>query len=196
MTFRMVSNRLTMACLAALVLAMLVLAGAGNLGGQSVAGKIGSRASSMNTCGPIAQVPGGEAAVEAWALANLNAKLPMSYSGKVTVGRVPVTNDPIRVDVDATIKNPAKSVDIVCAQSRFSSRLDVRVKVSGKAGSSTHNGDARVTGNYTVALSPARVCVANLKLSDLNLHNVQNDVDDWVRKKLNQSGLMGPFCVP
>ncbi len=174
----------------------LALAGAGSLGGQRVAGKIGSRASSVNTCGPIAQVPGGEAAVEAWALANLNAKLPMSYSGKVTVGRVPVTNDPIRVNVDATIKNPAKNVDIVCAQSKFSSRLDVRVRVSGRAGSSTHNGDARVTGNYTVALSPARVCVANLKLSDLNLHNVQNDVDDWIRKKINQSGLLAPFCVP
>ncbi len=196
MALRIFPNRMRRACVSTLALAGLVFAGPVTLDGQSVAGKVASRASSVNTCGPIAQVPGGEATVEAWALANLNAKLPMSYSGKVTVGRVPVTNDPIRVNVDATIKNPAKNVDIVCAQSKFSSRLDVRVRVSGRAGSSTHNGDARVTGNYTVALSPARVCVANLKLSDLNMHNVQNDVDDWIRKKINQSGLLAPFCVP
>lgn len=149
-----------------------------------------------NTCALVAQA-GGEATVEAWALTALNAKLPKTFSGKVTVGHVPVTNDPIRVNVDATIKNPAKNVDIVCAPSSFSSRLDIKVRVSGRAGSSTHDGAGRITGHYTVAsLSPVRICVSNLNMAGLNLQGVQNDVDNWIRKQINASALVAPFCVP
>jgi hypothetical protein len=149
-----------------------------------------------NTCSLVTQA-GGETAVETWALTNLNAKLPKTFSGKVTVGRVPVTNDPIRVDVDATIKKPAKSVDITCASSALSSKLEIRVRVSGRAGSSTHEGDGRITGHYTIAAaSPPRVCVSNLKMASLNLQGVQNDVDDWIRKQINHSALVGNFCVP
>ncbi len=151
---------------------------------------------SHNTCSLVAQA-GGEATVEAWALAALNAKLPKTFSGKVTVGHVPVTNDPIKVNVDATIKKPAKNVDIVCTPSSFSSRLDIKARVSGRAGSSTHDGDGRITGHYAVAsLSPVKICVSNLNMAGLNLQGVQNEVDNWIRKQINASGLVGPFCVP
>jgi hypothetical protein len=147
-----------------------------------------------NTCQAINQA-GGEAAMEAHAKATLDSRLPQSYSGKVTVGKVPVTNDPIRVDVDATIKKPAKSVNITCASSTFSTRVDIRAKVSGRAGSSTHEGDGRITGHYFVYLAnPPRVCVKNLKMASLNLEGVQNDVDNWIRKKINDSIIVQDIC--
>ena len=67
---------------------------------------VSSRAeASHNTCSLIAQVPGGQTAVEAWALVSLNGKLPMTFSGKVTVGHVPVTHDPIKVNVAQRSRN-------------------------------------------------------------------------------------------
>ncbi len=131
--------------------------------------------------------------VETWALTNLNNRLPKTFSGKVTVGHVPVTHDPIKVNVEATIKKPAKNVDIVCAPSSFSSRLDIKVRVSGRAGSSTHDGDGRITGHYTVTSSPTRVRVSNLTMASLNLQGVENDVDNWIRVKINSSGLVANF---
>ncbi len=151
---------------------------------------------SHNTCALLSQA-GGEAAVESQALTELNKQLPKHFSGKVTVGRVPVTNDPIRVEVDATVKKPAKSVSITCASSRLATRVDLRVRVSGRAGSSTHEGEGRITGHYTIqASTPPRVCVRDLKMASLNLQGVQNDVDDWIRGKINESSLVGNFCVP
>lgn len=151
---------------------------------------------SHNTCGAIQQA-GGEALVEAKALEALNQRLPQDFSGKVTVGHVPVTNDPIRVDVDAKIKKPAKNVNVTCASSGFSTRVDIRVRVSGKAGSSTHEGDGRITGHYLVyAGNPSRMCVKDLKMSNLNLQGVQNDVDNWIRKKINDSVIVSTICAP
>lgn len=175
--------------LGVLLVATFVVAD-GGLGGWSRA------EASHNTCGLIAQVPGGQTAVEAWALASLNSKLPKSFSGKVTVGHVPVTHDPIKVNVDATILKPAKNVDIVCTPSSFSCKFDIRVRVSGRLGSDTHSGDGRITGHYTVTTSPTRVCVSNLSMAGLNLQGVQNDVDNWIRKQINASSLIGPFSVP
>ncbi len=175
--------------LGVLLVSILVVAD-GGLGGWSRA------EASHNTCGLIAQVPGGQTAVETWALTALNAKLPKSFSGKVTVGHVPVTGDPIKVNVDATILKPAKNVDIVCIPSSFSSKFDIRVRVSGRLGSDTHSGDGRIAGHYTVTSSPTRVCVGNLSMAGLNLQGVQNNVDNWIRQQINSSGLIGPFCVP
>lgn len=149
-----------------------------------------------NTCALVTQA-GGEATVEGWALGALNGKLPKSFSDKVTVGHVPITNDPIKVDVDATVKKPAKNVNIVCGSSSLSSKLDIKVRVSGKAGSSTHEGEGRITGHYTVvAGSPIKICVSNINMASLNLQGVQNDVDNWIRKKINNSSIVGNFCVP
>lgn len=157
-------------------------------------GTLSQGEASHNTCSLVAQV-GGEAQVEAWALASLNSKLPKTFSDKVKVGEV--LGQPVRVNVRATMEKPAKNVDIVCASSSFSSKLDLEVRISGKAGSSTHNGDGRVTGHYTVAsTSPVKVCMGDLKLAGLNLRNVQNEVDGWIRKQTNKSGLLGSFCVP
>ena len=175
--------------LAGLLMSSFVVAG-GGLGGWFRA------EGSHNTCGLIAQVPGGQTAVEAWALTALNSKLPQSFSGKVTVGHVPVTGDPIKVNVDATILKPAKNVDIVCTPSSFSSKFDIKVRVSGKLGSDTHSGDGRIAGHYTVSSSPTKVCVGNLSMAGLNLQGVQNNVDNWIRSQINSSGLIGPFCVP
>ena len=33
-------------------------------------------------------------------------------------------------------------------------------------------------------------------MAGLNLQGVQNDVDNWIRKQINASALVGPFCVP
>ena len=111
------------------------------------------------------------------------------------MGKVPITNDPIRVDVDATIKKPAKNVNITCASSSFSSKVDIRARVSGQAGSSTHDGDGRITGHYVVYLAnPPRLCVKNLKMASLNLQGVQNDVDNWIRKKINDSLIVHDIC--
>lgn len=158
---------------------------------------------SHNTCSLIAQAGGpmmgailGEWVVEEAALVLLNSRLPQTFSGKVTVGRVPVTGDPIKVQVDATLLKPAKNVDIVCASSSFSSKFNVKARVSGKLGSDTHEGEGRVTGHYTVDSTSRKACVGNLKLAGLNLRGVQNDVDNWIRKKINASGLVANFCVP
>ncbi len=149
---------------------------------------------SHNTCQLLNQF-GGEASVEARAKATLDSRLPQTYSGKVTVGKVPITNDPIRVDVDATIKKPAKNINITCASSSFSSKVDIRARVSGQAGSSTHDGDGRITGHYVVYLAtPPRLCVKNLKMASLNLQGVQNDVDNWIRKKINDSLIVHDIC--
>lgn len=176
------------AAVGVLVSSLLVVGG--GLGGRSEVH------AAHNTCGPIQQV-GGEASVEAKALNALNGRLPRSFSGKVTVGHIPVTNDPIRVDVDATIKKPAKNLNLTCASSNFSTRVDIRVRVSGKAGSSTHEGDGRITGHYVVILgNPMRMCVRGLKMANLNLQGVQNDVDNWIRKKINDSIIVNEICVP
>lgn len=175
--------------LVGLLMSTLVIAGGGSGGWTKAEG-------SHNTCGLVAQVPGGETQVETWASTNLNNRLPMTFSGKVRVGTTP-WGDPIKVNVDATIKKPAKNVDIVCIPSSFSSRFDLTVRVSGRLGSDTHSGDGRIAGHYTVSsISPPRVCVGSLGLAGFNLHGVQNDVDNWIRKKINASGLIGPFCVP
>ena len=88
-------------------------------------------------------------------------------------------------------------MSIGCAASSFSTKFDIEVRVSGRAGSTTHNGDGRIKGHYTVgSLSPVKICVSNLTLAGLNLHGVQNDVDNWVRRQINASGFLGPFCVP
>ena len=170
---------------------------AGILGGLGIVVAIaGPVAASHNTCALVNQA-GGEPAVEAWALAKVNTKLPKHFSDKVTVGHVPVTNDPIKVDVDATVKKPAKSVNITCATSAFSTRVDIRVRVSGRAGSSTHEGEGRISGHYTIsAANPPRVCVSDLKMASLNLQNVQNEVDDYIRKQINKSALVENFCAP
>ncbi len=100
----------------------------------------------------------GEAQVEAWALASLNAKLPKTFSDKVKVGEM--LGQPVRVKVRATLERPAKNVNIVCATSSFSTKFDLEVRISGKAGRSTHKGDGRVTGHYTVPFSLRPGCAS------------------------------------
>jgi hypothetical protein len=42
--------------------------------------------------------------------------------------------------------------------------------------------------------NPPRLCVKNLKMSSLNLQGVQNDVDNWIRKKINDSLIVHDIC--
>lgn len=143
-----------------------------------------------NTCGVIAQVPGGEAGAEAMALAYVNSQLPMSFEGKVKVKIGPVK---VKVKVKVTISN-ARDLDITCSTSKISFKFDIKVKVD-KVG--TFGGTGRIEGHYTVSTSPSlKICVSNLNLTNLNITNSPKVVDDFVRGQINQSGLFQGFCAP
>ncbi|MFZ5877666.1 MAG: hypothetical protein ACOYXU_14865 [Nitrospirota bacterium] len=153
----------------------------------------GTALAAHSTCALMAPIPGGEATAEGKILAYLQAQPPTTFKGKVKVGSTPF--GAIKVKVKATIKDP-KDVDLTCAQSDFSYKFGIKVTVSGKAGSDTHNGTGRIAGHYTVSPSPnsASVCVNHLKLAGLNLEGVNNHVDDWIKKQINNSGLVGLPC--
>ena len=143
-----------------------------------------------NTCGLIAQVPGGEAGAEAIALAYVNSQLPMSFAGKVKVKIGPVK---VKVKVKVTISN-ARDLDITCSTSKVSFKFDIKVKVDNVG---SFGGTGRIAGHYTVSTSPSlKICVSNLQLTDLNITNSPNVVDDFVRGQINQSGLFQGFCAP
>lgn len=145
-----------------------------------------------STCALMQSIPGGEATAEAVILSHLKAQPPTTFSDKVKVGEV--MNQPIKVNVRVTIKDP-RDVDLKCPQSNFTYQFGIKVTVSGKAGSDTHQGTGRVGGHYTVALAPnqATVCVSSLRLDALNLAGVNNRVDNRVRAKINSSGLVANF---
>ncbi len=142
-----------------------------------------------STCGLISSVPGGEPVVEAAILNYLKSQPPTTFSDKVKVGSTPL--GPVKVKVKVTIKDP-KDVDLKCTKSDFSYKFGIKATVSGKAGSSTHNGTGRIEGHYTVSPTP-KVCVNNLRLAGLNLENVQNKVDQWIRGQINSSDLTADF---
>jgi len=171
--------------MAALVVAAVAVAGEGIGGG-------GMALAAHSTCALLETIPGGEATAEGVILAHLQAQPPTTFEGKVKVGEV--LNQPVKVKVKATIKDP-QDVDLTCAKSGFSYTFGLKVTVSGKAGSDTHHGTGRITGHYTVALSPgnASVCVSDLKLAGLNLEGVNNHVDKWIKKQINKSGLLETF---
>lgn len=156
------------------------------------AGDWGAAWAAHSTCSLLEMIPGGEATAEGVILAHLQAQPPTKFSGKVKVGSTPL--GPIKVKVKVTIKDP-KDVNLTCAESDFSSKFGIKVKVSGKAGSDTHEGTVRIAGHYTVSASPssATVCVNHLKLDGLNLEGVNNHIDDWIRKKIEASGLVADF---
>jgi len=168
--------------LALLGYAMLVMLATGS----------GAARAAHSTCSLMQSIPGGEATAEAAILNHLKAQPPTTFSGKVKVGEV--MNQPIKVNVSVTIKDP-KDVDLKCPQSNFTYKFGIKVTVSGKAGSDTHQGTGRVGGHYTVALAPnqATVCVSSLRLDALNLAGVNNRVDNWIRAKINSSGLVANF---
>ncbi|MEX2164254.1 MAG: hypothetical protein WD823_08430 [Sulfuricaulis sp.] len=145
-----------------------------------------------STCALMQSIPGGEAAAEAVILNHLKAQPPTTFSGKVKVGEV--LNQPVKVNVNVTIKDP-KDVDLKCSKSNFSYKFGIKARVSGKAGSDTHQGTGRIGGHYTVTLAPNQgtVCVTNLRLDGLNLAGVNNHVDNWIRAKINSSGLVANF---
>lgn len=169
----------------ALAVAGVAVAGDG-LGGWATA------RAAHSTCGLFQSIPGGESTAEGVILAHLQSQPPTTFSGKVKVGSTPV--GPIKVKVKVTIKDP-KDVSLTCAKSDFSYKFGIKATVSGKAGSDTHHGTGRITGHYTVALSPgnASVCVNDLKLAGLNLEGVNNHVDNWIKKQINKSGLLETF---
>jgi hypothetical protein len=45
----------------------------------------------------------------------------------------------------------------------------------------------------TLAPNQATVCVTNLRLDGLNLTGVNNRVDNWIRARINSSGLVANF---
>jgi len=145
-----------------------------------------------STCALMQSIPGGEATAEAAILNHLKAQPPTTFSGKVKVGEV--LNQPVKVNVSVTIKDP-QDVDLKCLKSNFTYKFGIKVKVSGKAGSDTHQGTGRIGGHYTVTLAPnqATVCVGNLRLVGFNLAGVNNHVDNWIRAKINSSGLVANF---
>lgn len=157
-----------------------------------ISGAMGEALAAHSTCALLETIPGGEATAEGKILSHLQAQPPTTFSGKVKVGEV--LNQPVKVKVKATIKDPT-DVDLTCAKSGFSYKFGLKVTVSGKAGSDTHHGTGRITGHYTVAPSPgaASVCVSNLKLAGLNLSGVNNHVDDWIKKQINKSPLLETF---
>ena len=142
-----------------------------------------------STCALMQSIPGGEATAEAVILNHLKAQPPTTFSGKVKVGEV--LNQPIKVNVSVTIKDP-KDVDLTCLKSNLTYKFGIKVTVSGKAGSDTHQGTGRIGGHYTAALAPNQVtvCVTNLRLEGLSLAGVNNHVDNWIRVKINSSGLV------
>jgi hypothetical protein len=152
----------------------------------------GAVRAAYSTCSLMQSIPGGEATAEAAILNHLKAQPPMTFSDKVKVGEV--MNQPIKVNVKVTIEDP-KDVDLKCLKSNFTYKFGIKVTVSGKAGSDTHQGTGRIGGHYTVTLAPnqATVCVTNLRLDGLNLTGVNNRVDNWIRARINSSGLVANF---
>jgi hypothetical protein len=168
--------------LALLGYAMLVILATGS----------GTARAAHSTCALMQSIPGGEATAEAVILKHLKAQPPATFSDKVKVGEV--MNQPIKVNVSVTIKDP-KDVDLKCLKSNFTYKFGIKVTVSGKAGSDTHQGTGRIAGHYTVTLAPnqATVCVSNLRLDGLNLAGVHSRVDNMIRAKINSSGLVANF---
>ncbi|MDP2816428.1 MAG: hypothetical protein Q8O19_07095 [Rectinemataceae bacterium] len=152
----------------------------------------GAARAGHSTCSLMQSIPGGEATAEAAILNHLKAQPPTTFSGKVKVSEV--LNQPVKVTVSVTIKDP-KDADLKCLKSNFTYKFGIKVKVSGKAGSDTHQGTGQVGGHYTVTLAPsqAKVCVSNLRLVGFNLTGVNNHVDNWIRAKINSSGLVANF---
>jgi hypothetical protein len=156
-----------------------------------VAGSDAVRAA-HSTCALMQSIPGGEATAEAAILNHLKAQPPTTFSDKVKVGEV--MNQPIKVNASVTIKDP-KDVDLKCPQSNFTYKFGIKVTVSGKAVSDTHQGTGQIGGHYTVTLAPnqATVCVSNMRLDGLNLAGVHSRVDNMIRAKINTSGLAANF---
>ncbi len=168
--------------LALLGYAMLVILATGS----------GAARAAHSTCGLMQSIPGGEVTAEAVILNHLKAQPPTTFSGKVKVSEV--LNQPIKVNVSVTIKDP-KDVNLQCLKSNFTYKFGIKVKVSGKAGSDTHQGTGQIGGHYTATLAPnqATVCASNLRLVGFNLAGVNNHVDNWIRAKINSSGLVANF---
>ena len=103
----------------------------------------GAALAAHSTCALMQSIPGGETTAEAAIFNHLKAQPPTTFSGKVKVGEV--LNQPVKVNVSVTINDP-QDVDLKCLKSNFTYKFGIKVKVSGKAGSATHQGTGRIGG--------------------------------------------------
>lgn len=150
-------------------------------------------AQSHNTCSMIEQA-GGIAKVqqEAFDAVKDHLEANSTFGGDVNIGSKLI---PIWVRVKATVSNP-RSFVLDCSDSKVSLRFDVKVTISGNLGSDTHEGSGRVEGHYTVSVNldhgKVTVCVGDVKVTDLNLEGVQNDIDSWLKGKVQK--VISGFC--
>jgi hypothetical protein len=151
-----------------------------------------SAMASHSTCAAMGG-PANEALAESLILAEMKDEGTLHFGPKkVRIGGPDWA--PIKVKVEAWVSNP-RNLDITCATSTFKLKVDVKARVSGRAGSVTKKGDARIEGHIKVVLStPPKVCPEDVKMPELNLQGINNKVDDWIRKKINQSGLVQVPC--
>ena len=157
----------------------------------SVAAPSGASAS-HSTCAAMGG-PANEALAESVILSAMKSKGTLHFGPKkVRIGGPDWA--PIRVKVEAWVSNP-RNLDITCANSKFTLKVDVKARVSGRAGSVTKKGEARIEGHYKiVASTPPKVCPEDVKMPELNLQGINNKVDDWIRKKINASALVQIPC--
>ena len=157
----------------------------------AAAGAPGASAS-HSTCGAMGG-PANEAIAESLILEEMKSEGTLHFGPKkVRIGGPDWA--PIRVKVEAWVSNP-RNLDITCASSTFRLKVDVKARVSGRAGSVTKKGPARIEGHYKiVASTPPKVCPENVKMPELNLQGINNKVDDWIRKQINASGLVQVPC--
>jgi hypothetical protein len=156
------------------------------------AGGSSSASASHSTC-TVMGGPANEAIAESLILEEMKSEGTLHFGPKkVRIGGPDWA--PIRVKVEAWVSNP-RNLDITCGTSTFSLKVDVKARVSGRAGSVTKKGPARIEGHYKIVLStPPKVCPENVKMPELNLQGINNKVDNWIRKQINASGLVHVPC--
>lgn len=109
---------------------------------------------------------------------------------RVRIGGPPFA--PIYADVETWVSNPHQ-LNITCAASTFTLRMNVRAKISKSVGSITRHGTAAVRGAYVILSAPRRVCPRGITLVMLNLVDIPTTADGWIRDRINSGS---PVRIP
>lgn len=100
---------------------------------------------------------------------------------------------PVYANAEVWVSNP-RLLNITCATSAFSLRVDVRATVSGGPVNLTRHGTAGVRGSYAILSAPRRLCPRNVSMPYLNLVDVPPKVDGAIRAQINASSLVRIPC--
>lgn len=100
---------------------------------------------------------------------------------------------PIYANVEVWVSNP-RLLNITCATSAFTLRIDVRASASGGPVNFTRHGVAGVRGTYSILSAPRRLCPHNVTMPYLNLVDVPDAADNSIRAQINGSSVVRIPC--